>query len=69
MCSADLVVREMFLGFKNPLMLGATKYNRSFVLCANDIETFLWLYKFMKMELENDSRRGRNVVHLYCPFL
>ena len=35
-------------------MLGATKYNRSFVFCANDIETFLWLYKFIKMELEND---------------
>ena len=35
-------------------MPGATKYNRSFVLCANDIETFLWPYKFMKMELEND---------------
>ena len=54
MCSASLVVREMFLGFKNPLMLGATKYNTPFVLCANDSETFIWLYKFMKMELEND---------------
>ena len=54
MCSAGLVVGEMFWGFKNPLMLGATKYNRPFFLCANDSETFLWLYKFMKMELEND---------------
>ena len=34
-------------------MLGATKYNRPLVLCANDSVTFLRLYKFMKMELEN----------------
>ena len=43
MCSAGLVVGEMFWGYKNPLMLGATKYNRPFFLCANESETFLWL--------------------------
>ena len=61
MFSAGLVVRELFWDFKNPLILGATKYNRPFVLCVNDSETFPWQNKFVKMDLENIAR-------VYCSY-
>ena len=41
------------LGLQNPLILAATKYNRTFDLCANDGETF-W-----NLKMTSERTKGR----------